>query len=130
MKHFKKWHIVTLIILGIGGSWLTQNMWVFGKRITVVEYENYLEDTQWIMDDGSKWFFNSNNELLIIVGDTPELNRKYFWEVRADFLGYSENSDLDPLIFSSRIRYLTKSKMQIWANSSILRKINFTRNEN
>ena len=41
-QKIKKWHVVVLIILGIGGYWVSQNIWVFEKQIPVEEYEKHL----------------------------------------------------------------------------------------
>ena len=38
-QKIKKWHVVVLIILGIGGYWLSQNMWVFEKQADLKTFD-------------------------------------------------------------------------------------------
>jgi len=40
-------HIAIIIIVGIGAIWLSNNMWVFEKKIAIENYEEYLIDTEW-----------------------------------------------------------------------------------
>lgn len=57
-QKIKTWHIVVLIILGIGGYWLSQNMWVFEKSIPVEKYnENIIGKWKPINERGEKSYF-------------------------------------------------------------------------
>ena len=91
IKHkIKTWHIVVLIILGIGGYWLSQNMWVFEKQIPVEEYEEFLVGTQW--EGVYNWKFISNESLKI----HPKKNDTLNWRVSGEllYIFYEENPSI------------------------------------
>lgn len=43
----KKLLLFGLVIIGIGGYWLSQNMWVFEKQVAIENYEEKLNGTTW-----------------------------------------------------------------------------------
>ncbi len=61
MKKIKKWQIVFLIVLIVGGYWLIENSWIVEPKIEVNKYESELNDTSWSSEKrDSIWTFNSN----------------------------------------------------------------------
>jgi len=42
IKRIKKWHIVILIILGIGAYWVSQNMWIAYKPFSISNYSEVI----------------------------------------------------------------------------------------
>ncbi|MCP4181170.1 MAG: hypothetical protein GY756_25685 [bacterium] len=89
-KKIKKWHILVLIIVALGGYWLTQNMWVFEKKIAVEDYQSFLSDTVWKWDYlGTKWVFESDgtySEYIINEDDIDKVFFKGTWEINENEL--------------------------------------------
>ncbi|WP_340201983.1 hypothetical protein [Ascidiimonas sp. W6] len=61
MKKIKKWQIVILILIIVGGYWLFENTWIIEPKIEVNGYRNTLKDSSWSTEKrDSIWTFNSN----------------------------------------------------------------------
>lgn len=81
MKKFKKWQVVLLIIMGIGGFWLSQNMWIVQKKIKLNDYEQSLIDSKWRTESGAIWSFDE--EININYRDD---SKSKSWEINEDLL--------------------------------------------
>jgi len=82
-KKIKKWYIIILIILGIGAYWLSQNMWIFEKKILVDDYDEFLKDTEWVENEKKIWKFTegylhiytpNNSEPISYIGQWTIVN--------------------------------------------------------
>jgi len=104
-QKIKKWHIVVLIILGIGGYWLSQNMWVFEKQIPVEVYEEFLNGTKWELIKPKsesvtilREFNSSKTYDEYCIGFCTNIFKTYFnWNIKGDEL-YVEFKNNDVLI--------------------------------
>jgi hypothetical protein len=93
----KKLFIFILVIIGVGGYWLSQNTWVFEKQIAVEDYEEFLADTEWkVPERNSTWSFKANN-VYKVSHENSDYNQNGTWKiedktiiVETDELGYSE----------------------------------------
>lgn len=71
MKKIKKCQIVVLIILGIGGFWLFQNLWIFETTISQEEYQDEIL---------GKWVIKSTSisESFITTFSNKDVSKVYF----------------------------------------------------
>lgn len=88
MKKIKKWQVLVLIILGIGGYWLSQNLWVFENKIESDNYVEFLSNTKWKSQKrNSIWNFNGDltfEEAPITA--TPYNKSEATWDIDGNYL--------------------------------------------
>jgi len=87
MKKIKKWQILVLVILGIGGYWLSQNLWVFEVKIPEDQYKEKIVGT-WVNNEDNIIFWSQDNEFT--SSGFQEISnfekRELFWKVDKDEL--------------------------------------------
>lgn len=59
MKKIKKWQIIILILLGVLGYWISNNTWVFEKKINQDQYFENLSKSTWFENEYRKWDFQN-----------------------------------------------------------------------
>jgi len=130
-QKIKKWHVVVLIILGIGGYWLSQNMWVFEKQIPVEQYEEFLIGTEWSAEErSSTWIFNDNSVFIEKSNYEYSSNEKATWRINFDEINIKYEDHILPSIWS--IIFLNEENMTLLLMSPSVNgryKIKLIRNE-
>lgn len=87
MKKNKKWQVVLLIIMGIGGFWLSQNMWVFEKKIPKEEFKQKIIGS-WFNDNDNYTFWAEDNSFTSngIQNINTFEERELYWEIKDELL--------------------------------------------
>lgn len=116
LKKIKKWHIAIIIVVGIGAFWLSNNMWIFEKKIAVENYGEYLIGTEWEEIKGENiWEFTKDDASNYSNIKSHNISYKGAWEIdnkilNADFIRYPSKSSADSLW---EIRFLSKKHLLI-----------------
>jgi len=89
----KKWKLATLVILGIGGFWLSKNTWVTQKNVETSDYTNFISNTKWIDKNNGVWNFNIDGKLTV---SNQDYLRNESWKIDEHLLITQGNYDLAP----------------------------------
>jgi len=126
MNKIKKWHIVVLIILSIGGYWLFQNMWVFEERIPIEEYEEFIENTKWIeMKEkvSVNWDFTLTNLDIYVPNIEDSISYTGEWKIvnnnEIHFIGNASNNSRE-VYWAFDITFLSNKTLLLEPNSIYL----------
>jgi hypothetical protein len=93
MKMRKKWILTTLMILGIGGSWLSKNTWITQKEVETNNYTDSISKTKWVDENKGVWHFNKDGNLTVINQDYL---KNESWKIDEHLLITKGDYDLAP----------------------------------
>jgi hypothetical protein len=116
MKRIKKWQIIGLVVLGITGYWLTQNMWVFQRKIIVEDYATFFINKSWMSKDATIWTFSETE----LIRYSYENSKKIIWStdlwaIDGKTLTIKETPTSTPFVW--RIQYVTEDGFKMRLSS-------------
>jgi len=117
-RKIKKWHIVLLLVVGVGGYLMSQNMWVFEKEVAVEDFQMNIENTIWVDTEGVFWVFNDGNYSRHSVEYVGIMSYYGAYQVKNNYILVDAVRDYNNshVFLDYQIKFLSKDHMMLVLN--------------